>query len=258
VSAPGSGGRREHPGFWRTVFSARPWAATGYLFSYVVLAPALFAVALTVVAVTFPLSITLFGLPLLVGSALIVRGCANLERARALLVTGPIPARYATVTGSGLLAQIRTRWSDRATLRDCGYLIGMFPILYVLDTTVFALWVAVLAGLALPLWYWAVPQSWDDGVDRHGVMIGYVPQPGRTFFHGGYGFWIGDLRAALIAAAVFLVLVLLMAYLVTATARLHARVARHLLGPYVDPLAEARDVLRMPGPLPTPEVGAAY
>jgi hypothetical protein len=43
------------------------------------------------------------------------------------------------------------------------------------------------------------------------------------------------------------------------TARLHARVARALLGPSVDPLAEARAVLDEPGPLgalrTTPSIG---
>ena len=40
--------------------------------------------------------------------------------------------------------------------------------------------------------------------------------------------------------------------LATAAARLHARIATRLLGAPVDPLAEARAVLRSPGPLAVP------
>jgi hypothetical protein len=41
-------------------------------------------------------------------------------------------------------------------------------------------------------------------------------------------------------------------YVVVATARAHAAVARGLLGPAEDPLREAKDVLERPGPLPLP------
>jgi hypothetical protein len=61
--------------------------------------------------------------------------------------------------------------------------------------------------------------------------------------------FIGTLPSALVAAAVCLVLFLVFNYVLVGTARAHARVARALLGPPVDPLAEARAVLDQPGPL---------
>jgi hypothetical protein len=164
----------------RLFFSPAPWAATAYLASYLVIGPLLFAAALTVVTVAFGLSITVLGLPLLIGAALIIRGLSQLERARALIVATPIPYSYAPVDGSGLLAQIRTRWSDRSTLAGCAYLILMFPLLLVVDIVALALWLAFLSGIALPLWYWAIPQTWNNGKHDRGVMLGYLPDGPHT------------------------------------------------------------------------------
>jgi hypothetical protein len=54
---------------------------------------------------------------------------------------------------------------------------------------------------------------------------------------------------ALAVAAVCLVLFLIFNYALVATARLHAAIASALLRPAQDPLREAREVLRRPGPL---------
>jgi hypothetical protein len=66
---------------------------------------------------------------------------------------------------------------------------------------------------------------------------------------------VDTLPKALLAAAVFLILFLIFNYVLVLTARMHARVARTLLRPPADPLAEARDVLSRPGPLPPLAVG---
>jgi hypothetical protein len=52
-----------------------------------------------------------------------------------------------------------------------------------------------------------------------------------------------------LAAALSLVLLLLCNYLVVITARVHGRIARALLGPPIDPLAAAKQMLANPGPL---------
>jgi hypothetical protein len=231
----------------RMFFSAGPWVAMAYLASYIPIGTVMFGVAVTVVVTSYALSIIWLGLPLLVGAAWIVRGCAQVERKRGLLVADQVPDSYRPVTKPGLFAQIKTRWTDPATLRDCAYLVLMYPLLLVLDTVALAIWLSFLGGLALPLWYWSIPRTWDNGVSDHGVMIGYLPNGPHG--DGGFGVWIGDLRTALIAAAVFFLLSLLGAYLIVAAARLHRTVARSLLGPRIDPLAAAKRMLAAPGPL---------
>ena len=81
----------------------------------------------------------------------------------------------------------------------------------------------------------------------HGVALGYFPH--GPYGRGADGVFIGTLPSALVAAAVCLVLFLLFNYVLVATARAHALVARGLLGAPADPLAPVRDVLDQPGPL---------
>jgi hypothetical protein len=84
----------------------------------------------------------------------------------------------------------------------------------------------------------------------HGVMLGYLPNGPHGA--GGLGVWIGDRHTALIAAATLFVVAMLFSYVVVGAARLHASAARSLLGPYVDPLAAAKQMLAEPGPLRRP------
>ncbi len=240
---------RVHRNPLRMFFSAGPWVATAYLSSYLFVGTVLFGVALTVLLTSYAVSITFLGVPLLVGAAGIIRGCAQAERARALMVGDIIPADYRPVTERGLFAQVRTRWTDPATRRDCVYLILMFVPLLIVDTVAFAVWLSMLAMISLPLWYWSIPHEWENtGVHDHGVIVGYLPN-GPHMTDGGFGIWIGSLPAALVASAGFFVLALLAAYLVVGAARAHAALARTLLRPYVDPLAAARRMLLEPGPL---------
>jgi hypothetical protein len=228
--------------------SAGPWRATAYLASYLLVGPVFFGVCLVVLVVSAVLNITWLGLPLLIGAAAVVRGCARVERFRARLVGAVIPAVYRPVLGTGVFTHLRTRWHDPATWRDCGYLLGLFPLLLVVDVVGLAVWLACLAGITVPVWYGSVTNRWGDGPVRHGLVIGVLPDgPDGA---SGFGVWIGSLPAALITALVSVVLSLLACYLVVAAARLHRALARLALGPYVDPLADAKRILAGPGPLP--------
>lgn len=211
----------------RLLLSASPWRSTAYLISYLVAGPALFAVTVTAVVVSCVLCVTWLGVPLLVAAAGVVRGCATMERLRTGIVAEPVVGTYQVVTESGLFSQIRTRWRDHTTRRDCAYLVVMFVPLMVLDLVVLVLWLSFLCLAATPLWYWAGPDL------------------GHTIFY----IRIDSLGSALAAAVLGLVLTLFGAHLVTWTARLHAHVARSLLGPWTDPLAEAKRMLAAPGPL---------
>jgi Putative sensor len=178
-----------------------------------------------VLVVSAVLDITWLGLPLLIGAAAVLRGCAAVERGRARIVSVVIPAAYRPVPGTGVFTHLRARWHDPATWRDCAYLLGLFPALLVLDVVGLAIWLGCLAGITVPIWYWSLTDPWG---------IGPVSLP-----------------TALLTAVVAIVASLFTCYLVVAVARVHRALARLVLGPYVDPLADAKRILAGPGPLST-------
>jgi hypothetical protein len=237
----------------RLVFSKAPWTGAWFLFASLFTGTVLFGVALAAVTTGAALAVTLAGIPLLIAAAGVLRGCADAERARLRPLTGGLAARYRETTGPGLLARLRTRWRDPATWRDVAYLVGLYVPLFVLDCLVLTIWLTFLAGITLPIWYWAPWQS-IHGVRYHGYQLGYFPNGPHG--HPAYGLYIDTLPRALLAAAVCLILFLLFNYVLVATARLHVNTARALLGAQEDPLREAKEILGRPGPLHFPEDAA--
>jgi len=232
----------------RLVLSKAPWSAAWYLAGYLFIGTALFAVALTAVLTGAVLGITLAGIPLLIAAAAVVRWCADVERGRLLPRYGDVEGGYRVPAGPGIMAQLSTRWQDPATWRDIAYLLGLYVPLVTLDVIVLTLWLTFLAGITLPAWYWAPWQS-IHGTRFHGYQLGYFPNGPHG--HPGYGLYIDTLPKALLAAAVSLILFLLFNYALVAAARAHTAAARALLGRQEDPLGEAKEVLRRPGPLKT-------
>jgi hypothetical protein len=231
-------------------FSPGLWRSAWYLLAYLVVGTVLFSVVITAATATILLAITLAGLPLLVASAGVIRGCANVERARAAWFLGePITGSYRQVTKPGILAQVKTRWKDPAIWRDFAYLAGLFVPLWALDMTVLTIWLVLLAGIFLPVWYWAIPATFDNGTVAHGVSFGNFPN--GPYGHGAEGIFINTLPEALLAALVCLILFVLFNPVIRLTARVHARIAQALLKAPSDPLTEARNVLASPGPLPS-------
>jgi Putative sensor len=236
--------------------SPAPWNAAWYLLAYLFTGAVLFAIALTATVTASALCITLAGLPLLVGAALVVRGCADVERARLAAVrTDRIRAQYRPPARSGLMAQITTRWTDPALWRDLAYLLALWPALLALDTAALSVWLLLLAGITLPAWYRFPHQNFGIIADSgptgraHGVQIGYFPH--GPFGHPGWGVFVNTMPKALAVAGACLILFLLYNYVLVAAARLHATIASSLLRPPEDPLHEAREVLLRPGPLTT-------
>jgi hypothetical protein len=233
--------------------SPAPWAAFWYLFAYLFTGTVLFAVVLTATTTAAVLCITLAGIPLLVAAAAVTRGCAATERARLRSVDGhPVRGKYRPVTGTGVIAQLRTRWTDPALWRDLAYLLALYVPLLVLDVSVLTIWLTILAGITLPIWYQYPKQTFGVGVNAgsaHGVQLGYFPNGPHS--HPSWGLYVDTLPKALLVAAACLILFLLFNYVLVATARLHAAIARALLQSSEDPLKEAKEVLRRPGPLQT-------
>jgi hypothetical protein len=236
----------------RLLFSASPWRAAGYLISSLVVSWITFSVALTAVTTTVALAVTLLALPLMIAVAWVVHWCAAVERALLRQIFAePVRASYVRREQTGIWASAKAAWRDRATWRELGYLLGLWGPLYALDTIVLSVWLTLLAGITLPLWYWAPRGAsmvgYVNDAQVHGVGIGYFPH-GPTGPHS-WGLFVDTLPKALLAAAIFAVAFLLFNYVLVATARMHGRVARALLRPPADPLEEARGVLTSPGPL---------
>ena len=232
----------------RQLVAGSTWRAAWFLLAYLVWGWLLWACVLVATVTTAALAITLAGIPLLVASAGVIRGCANAERWRLRgVLAGPVRGGYRVVRRPGILGQIRTRWSDPATWRNFAYLFAMFIPLWTLDLLVIVVWLVLLAGVTVPAWYWAPQQTFDNGQTAHGLQFGYFPNGPHG--SGSYGVFVDTLPRALLAAAVFLVLFLLFNYLLVGTARLHTRVAYALLRAPSDPMADAKEVLTKPGPL---------
>ncbi len=242
----------------RLVFSASPWRAAWFLLCYVfAYGWLLFAAAFTAIVTAAAVAWTLVGFPLLVAAAAVVRGCAQAERLRLRQVLAkPVSGGYRRPARPGLGAEVSARWKDSATWRDVAYLIGLWPPLFILDTTVLYVWLVFLAGITLPAWYWAPPggtvNAGYSGTSSgtavpHGIALGYFPHgPGGR---GATGLYVDTLPKALLAAACFLVAFVLFSYVLVLTARAHAWVARSVLRAPTDPLADAKEVLAAPGPL---------
>lgn len=232
----------------RQLVAGSTWRAAWFLLAYLVWGWLLWAAVFAATLTTVVLAITLVGIPLLVASAGVIRGCANAERWRLReVLAGPIHGGYRAVQRPGILGQVRTRWTDPATWRDFAYLFGLFPLLWALDLAVIVVWLVLLGGITVPAWYWSVPETFNNGQAAHGLQFGYFPNgPNGS---GGHGVFVDTLPRALLTAAVFLVLFLLFNYVLVGTARLHARVAGALLRAQSDPMGEAKEVLTRPGPL---------
>jgi hypothetical protein len=192
----------------RLAVSASPWRAAWYLAGYVfVTGWVLFAATFTLTVTAATVAITLTGLPLLVAASAVLRWGADVERARLRQVlTAQARGGYRAVTGTGIMAQVRTRWRDTATWHDVAYLIGLWVPLFILDTVVLSVWLTFLAGVTLPAWYWAprgnAGLGYTSTTTIHGVTLGYFPHGPNG--PGGVGLYVDTLPKALLAAAVFL------------------------------------------------------
>lgn len=232
---------------FRQLISASTWRATWYLLAYLVVGWALFGIVLTMATATLTLVITLAGLPLLIVTAAVIRGCASAERWRLRpLISAPLTGRYRDTSGLGMLARVRATWTDPGTWRNLAYLGGLFPFLWALDLAAITIWLAFAGCVTLPAWYWAIRQAYPGGTYR-GAQFGYFPHGPHG--RGAVGVFVDTPAKAIGVALVFLAASLLFQYVVVLTARMHARVAYALLRPVEDPLAQAKSVLGQPGPL---------
>ena len=127
------------------------WALFGIVWALIGLRIAGFVLFAFLVASTALLVIWI-GIPLLLGSLAALRGFAKLHRRLAGKVLGTTIAEpYPPRIPGGVFAQMRFRFTDRATWRDLAWLLEVQSIGFALELS------ALVAFLILPLGYWGSP-----------------------------------------------------------------------------------------------------
>lgn len=236
----------------RLLCSASLWRSAGYLFSYLLAGGVLFSIALAAGVTTAVLALTVAALPLLVGSAWTVRGCAGFARLMLRQVRAePAAGGYADPPVTGLMRRARMLWGSGATWRDLAYLVGLFPFLVTLAAAVLIVWVALIGGITSPLWYSHATNVCFGtcGGTQHvpGIMFGTYPHGPHG--PGASGFYVDSVHTALLLAAASAAAFLLFNYALVAAAQLHGWVTAAVLRHPPDPLAPVKEVLTVPGPL---------
>lgn len=148
----------------RTLRSTATQAArdTGYLLIGLltsVLASVVWSLAL---GLSLGLAVLLIGLPVAVGSAIVFRWTAQLDRLNAGWLLGrPIRARYREA-GRGMLGLLRSTLGDPQTWRDFAWLVMHSVIGLVFGCVALGLVLGTLGLLTLPAWYWSLPHGYAD------------------------------------------------------------------------------------------------
>src|SRR3954468_10081776 len=126
-------------------------------------------VAFTVWVCALTLSVTLavfvVGIPVVIGSAYVMRWTVELDRRNAALVfgrpvRGPYRSNRAAPLGSRVLAVLR----DPQVWRDLGWLILHSVIGFAFGVAALSLIACVLGLATLPLWFWAIPGGEEFGL----------------------------------------------------------------------------------------------
>ena len=123
------------------------------------------AVWITALSLSVSLAVLIVGLPVIIGSAFVMRWTAELDRQNAALVFGrPVRGHYRNHTGRGWLALLGATVKDPQTWRDLAWLVTHSVLGMAFGVIAVSL-VASVAGLAvLPAWYWAVPDGVHVGI----------------------------------------------------------------------------------------------
>jgi signal transduction histidine kinase len=203
----------------RELVDPRTYGRIGYLLVAGLLGVTEFVFLVVALSLGVGLAITLIGIPILILSVYAWGGLAEGERRIIGALTGTvIPNPYRPVpAGASRWGRLRARLADPATWKDLTFLLLQFPF----GLVSFIVTVVVLStgihGVALPLWYWAVPGGVDYGI-----------------------FTVDKLWEALAMLPLGAVVLLLGIPALSALGRLYTSYAEVLLGSNVDPAVTAQ------------------
>ena len=169
------------------------------------------AVWIAAISLSLSLAILIIGLPVIIGSAYVMRWTAELDRRNAALVFGrPVRGSYRSHRSGSIGGRVVATIRDPQVWRDLAWLITHSIVGLAFGIVAISL-VASVAGLAtLPAWYWSIP----DGVEM-------------------FGLWNADsLPWAIITALLAVPLAWVTVWVIRGLAKFHASLAVELLGRY--------------------------
>jgi hypothetical protein len=133
-----------------------------------------FGVWVAALVTSLTLAILIIGLPVVIGSAYVMRRTAELDRQNAALVFGrPVRGHYRSHRGHSLGTRVLNTLRDPQVWRDLAWLITHSILGFAFGIAAVTL-VASVAGVAsLPVWYWALP---DPGVQMGLYDVDTLPE----------------------------------------------------------------------------------
>ena len=136
------------------------YLALGLLTSIVAL-----AVWITAISLSLSFAILIIGLPVIIGSAYVMRWTAELDRRNAALVFGrPVRGRYRSHRSRSIGGRVLATLRDPQVWRDLAWLITHSIVGFAFGVVAVTL-VGMVAGLAtLPIWYWSLPDGFEMGL----------------------------------------------------------------------------------------------
>jgi hypothetical protein len=169
-----------------------------------------FSVWVTAVTLSLTLAILIIGLPVIIGSAYVMRWTAELDRQNAALVFGrPVLGAYRSHRGESLGRRVLNTVRDPQVWRDLAWLITHSIVGFAFGVIAVSLVASVGAVATLPLWSWSI----SDGVD--------------------FGLWnVHSLPTAFASALLAIPLAFVTVWVMRGMAKLHASLAVELLGRY--------------------------
>jgi signal transduction histidine kinase len=129
------------------------------------LGTAFFSIAVTLVSLSLGLLILVVGVPIAAASALVLQGCAELERRRLGLATDrPLAAVYRPLRGT-VVARTLGILRDPRRAFDALYLVVQFPLTVAGFVATVTGWSVALYCLVYPVLYVVLPADWDVGLN---------------------------------------------------------------------------------------------
>ena len=126
-----------------------------------------FAIWVTGVTLSLSLALMIIGLPVVLATFVVFRWIADIERRRAALVLGaPIPDAHRPRESGGFVARLMAVLRDPQSWRDMLYLALLSVVGFVWGVVWLTVWAVVLGSVAMPAWWWSVP----DGV-QYGPLV---------------------------------------------------------------------------------------
>ncbi|HEV2777464.1 MAG TPA: sensor domain-containing protein, partial [Solirubrobacteraceae bacterium] len=124
--------------------------------------------------ISLVLAITYVGLFAALGTLLAMRWLARVERRRAAIVLGePIEERYRPLSEEprSYAARLHELVGEGTTWRDFAWTAGWGWIGPMSAGLAVGLWVAVAGMVAMPAWYWALPDGGDFAIDTFALAL---------------------------------------------------------------------------------------